>query len=147
MKKQLKHFLFPLRGLGGLYIAAVLCMSASCIKEDRTTVVFGTVKDDVGRPIEGIEMVLYGEKGVLGSRATLLKTIRTDATGNYNITADIPKDYHSGNILCNFFNDPKIGQIYDSTKGDIFFNKSLSQECCRASVGQKSQYDFILVRK
>jgi hypothetical protein len=138
MKQRLKSW---------LYVAVVLCMSVSCKKQDRTTVVFGTVKDDAGKPIAGLEMNLYGEKGLLGSRATLLKTAKTDVKGEYSITTEIPKDYHSGNVICNFFNDPNFYGVFDSTKGDIFFNGQNIKDCCSVSVGQKNQYDWVLVRK
>ena len=128
-------------------MAVVLGMSVSCKTNDRTTVVFGTVKDDLGKPVAGVEMNLYGEKGILGSRATLLKTSRTDTKGEYAITTEIPKDYHSGNVLCNFFNDAKFYGVFDSSKGDILFNGQATKDCCPVSVGQKSQYDFVLVRK
>ena len=138
MKKQLKSL---------LYVAAVLCMSVSCKTDDRTTIVFGTVKDDLGKPVAGVEMNLYGEKGILGSRATLLKTTQTDTKGEYSITTEMPKDYHTGNVICNFFNDAKFLGVFDSSKGDILLNGQTTKDCCATKIGQKSQYDFVLVRR
>ncbi len=124
-------------------MAAVLCMSVSCKKQDRTTVVFGTVKDDAGKPIEGVEINLYGENGVLGSRNTLLKTTKTDTKGEYNITADIPKDYHSGDLI--WTQNITLSEKYTSSK--LYFNGNETRDCCSVSVGQKSQYDLVLFRK
>jgi hypothetical protein len=128
-----------------LYMAGLLCMSVSCKKEDRTTVVFGKVTNDINQPIEGVEMVLYGEKGILGSRSTRLKSTLTDAKGEYTITTEIPTDYHSGSINCEWFRDPKFYNMY--TDGALYFNGQQTQECCPLRVGTKSQYDFGLVRK
>ena len=138
MKKQLK----PL-----LYVAAVLCMSVSCKTNDRTTVVFGTVKDDLGKPIAGIGMVLYGEKGAFQSRSTPIKTAATDAKGEYIITHEISKEYHSGTIIPDWSNVDK--PLYDKYKevSDVSFNGRSTKECCPVSVGQKSQYDFVFVRR
>ena len=129
------------------YAAVVLGLSLSCKKQDRTTIVFGTVKDNLGKPIVGVDMNLYGEKGVLGSRAKLLKTVQTDTKGEYSITTEIPKDYHSGDVICNFFNDAKFYGTFDSNKGDIFFNGQATRYCCSIIIGQKNQYDWILFRK
>ena len=130
-----------------LYVAVVLGLSVSCKKQDRTTIVFGTVKDNLGKPIVGVDMNLYREKGILGSRAKLLKTVQTDTKGEYSITTEIPKDYHSGDVLCNFFNDAKFYGIFDSNKGDIIFNGQATKDCCSVKIGQKNQYDWILFRK
>jgi hypothetical protein len=130
-----------------LYIAAVLCMSVSCKKQDRTTVVFGTVKDDLGKPIAGIEIVLYGKKGALQSRNVLIKTSATDVKGEYVITHEISKEYHSGDIIPDWFNIDK--PLYDKYKevSSVSFNGYLTKDCCPVSIGEKSQYDFVLVRK
>ena len=150
MKNNENNFLSPHRGLGsdrrcGLLIA-LLALTLSCKKEDRTTVVFGTVKNEINQPIEGIEMVLYGEKGILASRSTELKSTKTNAQGEYTITAEISKDYHSGSVLYNWYGKPPL---YDTYKGGggIYFNGQKTQDCCPLVVGQKSQYDFVLERK
>ena len=135
MKKQWK-FCF--------YAAFVLCMSASCIKEDRTTVVFGTVKDDVNNPIAGADVELNGVKGVFQGRSTFLKTTRTDAKGEYSITAEIPKEFHSGNID---FTPNKITDKYSDFGAKLYLNGNQTKDCCRVPVGQKSQYDLVLLRK
>ena len=143
MKKQRKQFATPL-GVRGLLLITLLTLS--CKKEDRTTVVFGTVKNEINQPIEGIEMVLYGEKGILASNHKQLKSAKTDAKGEYTITVEISKDYHSGSVVYNWFGTPPL---YDTYKGGagVYFNGQLTQDCCPLVVGQKSQYDFVLERK
>ena len=71
MKKQWKHFLFPLRGLGGFYVAAVLCMSASCQKEEATNLdlntdcfrygVYHRFDDGKGKIIDGEKEKIVGK--------------------------------------------------------------------------------------
>lgn len=88
---------------------------------------------------------LYGEKGILASRHTPLKTTYTDAKGEYSITTEISTDYHSGNIICDSFN--KLSDKYDYTTGTLYFNGQQTKECCPVNVGSKNQYDFGLTRK
>ena len=138
MKKQWKQFATPLGAMGLLLITL---LTLSCKKQDRTTVVFGTVKDEKNQPIKGVEMQLYGEKGVLGSRATLLKATETDAKGEYSITAEISKDYHSGGLGFN------ASTLNNYEGGRLYFNSQETKECCPIQVGLKSKYDWIFFRK
>ena len=136
MKKQLK----PL-----LYVAVVLGMSVSCKTNDRTTIVFGTVKDDLGKPIVGMPVELYGEKGILGSRSALLKATKTDTKGEYNVTTEIPKDYLSGDVF--FQPDEKLSEQYSFFEIQVYFNEQKTSGCCIVKIGQKNQYDLIFTRK
>ena len=124
----------------------LLALSLSCKKQDRTTVVFGTVKDEINQPIEGIEMVLYGEKGIFASQSTELKSTKTDARGQYTITTEISKDYHSGSVLYNWYGKPPLYDTYKREEA-VYFNSQKTQDCCPLVVGKRSQYDFVLVRK
>lgn len=145
MKKQWKLFIPPLGARGLLYAAAVMFMTLSCKKQDRTTVVFGTVKDDLGKPIAGVEMNLYGNKGAFAAQLTLLKTAKTDTKGEYSITIDISKDYHSGDLDLNF--DMELREQYTNSPSRLYFNGNETRDCCRVSIGQKNQYDWVLFRK
>ncbi|TAH14055.1 MAG: hypothetical protein EAZ14_04685 [Runella slithyformis] len=136
MKRKLKNL---------LYVAAVLLMSVSCKKEDRTTVVFGTVKDDLGKPIAGLEVELWGVKSSFAGKFTFLKTSKTDMKGEYSITTEIPKDYNFGNLK--FSPDEKILDKYNTSVSTLYFNGNETRDCCSVSVGQKSQYDLVLFRK
>lgn len=128
-----------------LYVALLIGSVAGCKKEDRTIVVFGKVTNDINQPIEGVEMVLYGEKGILGSRSTRLKSTLTDAKGEYTITTEIPTDYHSGDTGYEW-NNSALPNKY-SGGGGVYFNGQQTQNCCSVKIGTKSQYDFGLVRK
>ena len=131
MKGQLKPW---------LYVAVVLGMSMSCKTNDRTTVVFGTVKDDLGKPIVGVEIRLNGEKGGFGSQQRFLKATKTDTKGEYNVTTEIPKDYHSGDLYLD--PDMKLGKQYSSSR--LYFNGNETNDCCGVTIGQKNQYDWVL---
>ena len=136
----MKHIMKPL-----LYAAVVLGMSVSCKTNDRTTVVFGTVKDDLDNPIAGVDVELYGVKGAFAARLTSLKSTKTDTKGEYSITAEISKDYHSGDII--FRPNEKLLEKYTTSPSRLYFNGNETKDCCRVTIGQKNQYDRILFRK
>ena len=128
----------------GLLIA-LLALTLSCKKEDRTTVVFGTVKNDINQPIEGVDVELYGVKGAFAAQLTFLKTTQTDAKGEYSITTEISKEYHSGDL--DFVSNGKILDKYSNLGSKLYFNGNQTKDCCRVSISQKNQYDLVLVRK
>ena len=131
MKKQWKQF---------LYVAAVLCVNTSCLFNDRTTIVFGTVKDNFGVPVAGVDVELYGVKGVFAAQVTPLRTTQTDAKGEYSITIEMPKEYNSGDIDFVFKNNMSFR--YSNIKSILYYNKNETKNCCRVEIGQKNQYDL-----
>jgi hypothetical protein len=146
MKRRWKSFFIPPSGVRGLiYIAGVLCMSVSCKTKDRTTMVFGTVKNEINQPIEGITVLLLGEKGILASQSRELTRTKTNKQGEYSLTTDIPKEFHSGNVVCNRLGDMDLSNQYG--EGPVFINGQQTKNCCRVTIGQKAQYDFILIRR
>ena len=127
-----------------IYSALIACVGISCKKEDRTTIVFGKVTDEINQPVKGVEIAIYGEKGILAARVTRLKNALTDANGEYTITVEIPKDYHSGDMNIEF----QTNNLWEKyTGGPVYLNGNEIRDCCLVTVGQKSQYDFGLVRK
>jgi hypothetical protein len=88
-----------------LYTALLMCTSVSCqIGIDRTTQILGTVTDnDTGKPIEGLELWIQGESGILASNATTLTSILTDKNGEYFITLTPSKDYHTLGVSNRYF--------------------------------------------
>ena len=128
-----------------LYAVVVLGMSVSCKTNDRTTMIFGTVKDNLGKPIVGVDVELYGVKGAFAARLTLLKTTQTDIEGEYSITAEISKDYHTGDII--FRPNEKLLEKYTTSPSRLYFNGNETKDCCRVTIGQKNQYDLVLFRK
>ena len=130
-----------------IYSILIAYIGISCKKQDRTTIVFGKVTNEINQPIQGVNMALYGEKGILASRSTKLKNAITDANGEYTITVEIPKEYHSGSVDCLWYDNPILDKLYTENGGVLYFNGNETRDCCPLIVGQKSQYDFGLVRK
>jgi hypothetical protein len=127
-----------------IYAAALLGCAVSCAKEDRTTQIFGTVTDnDTGKPIEGLELWIQGESGILTSNATTLTSILTDKNGEYFITTTPAKDYHTLAVSNKYF----LNQDFKKKYGDvnILFNQVGTNNCCPVYIGQKNQYDFKMI--
>jgi hypothetical protein len=125
-----------------IYAAALIGCAVSCAKEDRTTVVYGKITDDVNQPVEGVEIKLFGEKGITSSISTLLKATYTDKKGEYTITYEVSTDFHSGKIHIYPSSDK-----YDINTGTLYFNGQETKECCPLEIGKKNQYDLVLVKK
>ncbi|MDF7820198.1 hypothetical protein P1X15_21440 [Runella sp. MFBS21] len=140
MKKLLKTL---------LYAVAVLCLTEGCFSapfQSRTTTIFGTVTDnDTKLPVSNLEIVIYGQKGVLGSVSSDLKKVSTDSNGKYNVDVDAPKEFHSLGVGNNFDSDKSLVVQYRDYL--IFLNGQQTQNCCRVEIGSKTQYDFIMIPK
>jgi hypothetical protein len=129
-----------------LYTALFICTAVSCQTiADRTTTVYGTVKDEQGLPVKGVELEIAGEKGTLTSHPTLLKTVYSDSKGEYTITAEIPTEYHSAKINNRWFTDLDILQKY--TGYSLYFNGNSTKDCCRLDIGKKNEYSFVMIKK
>lgn len=145
-------FIPPLGGQTGLargllYAAAVLLLTQGCFSnpfKSRKTTIFGTVTDfDTKLPVDSVEISIDGEKGILGSVSSPLKTVFTDADGKYNIVIDAPKEFHSLTVV-NLWDR----KFYPKYRGyQIFLNGQQTQNCCRVEIGSKTQYDFIMLPK
>lgn len=129
------------------YAGVVMLLTEGCFSspfKSRTTTVFGTVTDnDTKLPVNSLEIVIYGEKGVLGYVSRDLKTVYTDSNGKYNVVVDAPKEFHSlgvGNLWDRKFN---------SKYRDFFSYKDSNRVnyCCPVEIGTKTQYDFIMLPK
>lgn len=109
--------------------------------KSRTTTVFGTVTDnDTKLPVSNLEIVIYGEKGVLGSVSRDLEKVYTDSNGKYNVTIDASKEYHTLGV----------GNNYDVNKYSdylLFLNGEQTNFCCPVNIGSKTQYDFMMLPK
>lgn len=116
-----------------------------CKKKDRVTVVFGTVKDENKKPISGITLVASGERGVFGSVSARLMFAITDINGEYSLTVDVPKEYHSLHIYNKWFDDTNYVKKYK--EGQVLFNGVPITDCCPTIIGQKNQYDFIMITR
>jgi hypothetical protein len=114
------------------------------LKQDRTTVIYGTITDKNQEPVDSILVLLDGVKGF---KYETLKQVYSDEAGNYELVVEVPKKYGSVNILIPFgsMTNPKYQKNYkDFTlrKNDVATNN-----CCFATVGQKTKYDFQLITR
>jgi hypothetical protein len=129
----------------GLCMVSVLLLTESCFStpfQNRKTTVFGTVKNEMNQPIEGVPVVLRGEKGILGSQTQELTRVETNNQGEYSLTTDIQKEFHSGQVML----EPSI--LFGKYEGEsIYINGQKTKDCCLVVVGQKTQYDWVLRRK
>jgi hypothetical protein len=129
-----------------LYTALLMCNAVSCQTiADRTTTVYGTVKDEQDLPVKGIELSVYGEKGILASHPTLLKRVYSDSKGEYTVTVEIPTEYHSGDISNRWFTDLDILKKYSDY--NVYFNGQRTGSCCRLDIGKKNEYNFVMIKK
>jgi hypothetical protein len=130
-----------------LYTALLICNAVSCqIGIDRTTQILGTVTDnDTGKPIEGLELWIQGESGILASQAVILTTLKTDKNGEYFISLTPSKDYHSLKISNRFINNSLFEDKYKTYL--VSYNNIPNNGCCIVRIGEKNQYDYKMVSK
>jgi hypothetical protein len=129
-----------------LYTVLLMCNAVSCQTiADRTTTVYGTVKDEQDLPVKGVELSVYGEKGILASHPTLLKRVYSDSKGEYNVTVEIPTEYHSGNISNRWFTEIIYLDLYSGSMS--FFNGQRTGNCCSLDIGKKNEYNFVMIKK
>lgn len=126
-----------------LLFFVLIFLYVGCIKQDRVTVVFGTVKDQNKKPIPGVLIVASGERGVLGSVSQRLMFAATDVNGEYSMTVDVSKDYHSLHIYNKWFEDTNYAKKYKEE--EILLNGSPLTDCCPAVIGEKNQFDYIML--
>ena len=113
-----------------------------CEKE-KVTVLYGTVTDKNKQPVDSILVIV---EGVQFTKYTHLGEALTDENGAYSITITSRK-YSVVDIIIPFWptQNPKYMRDYDSffvTKNDVKTNN-----CCTATAGKKTKYDFELISK
>jgi hypothetical protein len=129
-----------------LYTALLMCNAVSCQTiADRTTTVYGTVKDEQDLPVKGVELSVYGEKGILASHPTLLKRVYSDSKGEYTVTVEIPTEYHSANVNNRWFTEIIYLDLYSGSIS--FFNGQRTGSYCRLDIGKKNEYNFMMIKK
>ena len=132
-----------------LYAAGMLLMTEGCFYDptkSRTTTVFGTVTDfDTKLPVSNVEIVIYGQKGILGSVTSDLKIVSTDANGRYNVVVNAPKEFHSLGVANGLVHD--INLVVKYRDYQTFLNGQRTGNCCKVEIGSKTQYDFIMLPK
>jgi hypothetical protein len=140
----MKRLLKPL-----LYAAAVLSITEGCFFspfKSWTTTVFGRVTDnDTKLPVDSVQIMITGEKGVVASNADELKIIYTDKQGYYSTTINVPNGYHKITVLNRYFDKLKYTLTY---RGYFSYkDRNRIDYCCPAEIGSKTQYDFIMLPK
>jgi hypothetical protein len=126
-----------------IFFLSISVMLTSCfLKQDRTTVIYGTITDQNQQTVDSILVLVDGTKFLTHEQ---LKQVYSDENGNYELVVEVPKKYGSVNILIPFgsMTNPKYQKNY---KGfSLHKNDVATNNCCFATVGQKTKYDFQLI--
>lgn len=129
------------------FIILLLTGVSSCIfkDQDRTTQVFGTVTNDINQPVARVPILISGKLGFLSTKEKDLTTVFTDTNGKYSATLEVPKGYHSLEINNMWFYDDMLANKYRNHVSSG--NQKQASSCCRAEIGEKTQFDFVLILK
>jgi hypothetical protein len=123
----------------------IAVMLTSCfLKQDRTTVIYGTITDQHREPVDSIMVQIDGVKGF---KYETLKQVYSDEKGKYELVVEVLKRFGSANVVVPFglVDNPK----YDTYYKGIYIkrNDKATYNCCSAAIGQKTKYDFQLLAK
>ena len=123
-------------------ILATTLLSSCFLKQDRTTTVYGTITDQNGEPVDSIVVIF---KGVKNFKYDSLNGAYSNSKGEFAILQEVPKKYYTVNILIPFGSsiNPKFQKNFKDYK--IYKNDNQTSNCCTASIGQKTKYDFQLI--
>jgi hypothetical protein len=125
-------------------LAATALLNACFLKQDRTTVVYGTITDGKGQPVDSIMVVMQGKHFL--TYETLASTY-SDQSGNYELSSDVPKKFNAVNSLIPALpkDNPKFQNQFESFKA--LRDTKPTANCCNSDVGKKTRYDFQLKSK
>ncbi|KAA0991871.1 carboxypeptidase regulatory-like domain-containing protein [Dyadobacter aurulentus] len=125
-------------------VCLTFLLSHCFLKQDRTTVVYGTITDEKGQPVDSILVVIKGAQGFKYER---LKEVYSGKDGSYELVVDVPRKYGSANVTVPFgsYENPKYDKNYKGKR--TFKNDQFTKNCCSASIGNKTKYDFQLIPK
>ncbi|WP_439555581.1 hypothetical protein [Dyadobacter sp.] len=136
--KSLRKLHFPAM----LAVIFLGCLMDSCfLKQDRTTVVYGTITDEKGQAVDSIMVICQGKRMLTYE---LLATTYSDKNGKYELLIDVPKKFVAINAGIPSFpvENPKFHRKYVSY--GVLKNGKVTTDCCNSDVGTKTQYDFQL---
>jgi hypothetical protein len=127
-----------------LHLVLIFQLSGCFLKQDRTTVVYGTITDQDGQPVDSIFIIIQGSKHV---GYQIFDKQYTDEEGNYELVAEIPRKSKSTNVVIPFslVENPKFQKDFKDYV--IYKNDVRTNNCCNLSIGQKTKYDFQLIPK
>lgn len=129
-----------------LLFGSILLFLTNCLyKQDRTTVIYGTITDQNQQPVDSILVTLEGIAPI--SHFKTLKTVYSDSLGNFEIVAEVPKKYSQTSVGVPWWpiENPKFQKYFKGFK--IHKNDEPINDCCSAIVGEKTKYDFQLIAK
>jgi hypothetical protein len=125
-----------------LLFGLVFLLTSCFLKQDRTTVIYGTITDQNQQPVDSILVLVDGTKFLTHEQ---LKQVYSDENGNYELVVEVPKKFGAVNVLIPFGSsiNPKYQKNYKGKK--TFRDDKFTSNCCSASIGQKTKYDFQLI--
>ncbi|RRB02809.1 hypothetical protein [Larkinella rosea] len=130
-----------------LALTLVSCEKCEIYPErpNSNTVIFGRVTDEKnGLPVEGLEVQLIGTKKFiyLVSSKILTKSV-SDRDGKYQIELNVSKEIGELSLFPQLYFTSKDSTLYI---GHIV-NGDRMNSCCPASIGQRTEYNFQLIRR
>jgi hypothetical protein len=122
----------------------LMLLANSCKMGDRTTVIYGKVTDQNNEPVDSI---LVTASGLWYLNIEVVKEIYTDENGDYELVIEAAKKYTALDIVIPYVpvENPKFQWNYDVDK--VFKNDVRTNNCCMASIGGKTKWDFQLKPK
>jgi len=127
-----------------MHFTLIIQLSSCFLKQDRTTTVYGTITDQDGEPVDSILIVFAG---VQGFKYDSLAGSYSNSKGKFETVLEIPKKYHTTNVVIPFGSsiNPKFQKNFKDYR--IYKNDNQTNNCCIATIGQKTKYDFQLIPK
>jgi hypothetical protein len=90
----------------------IAVMLTSCfLKQDRTTVIYGTITDQHREPVD---IIMVQVDGVKGFKYETLKQVYSDENGKYELVVEVPKRFGSVDVAIPFgsLRNPKFQKNY-----------------------------------
>jgi hypothetical protein len=98
---------------GLLLIVILLCTSSIEAKQkDDTITVHGRVTDNYGEPLEGAAVQFFARYGYHGTDIRLIKSVVTDAEGNYSVTGISYPGAYMVFAECKGFKNTEISRVF-----------------------------------
>lgn len=125
-------------------LCLALFLNSCFLKQDRTTVVYGTITDEKGQPVDSILVLVKGREW---SKGTTLSQTFSNSSGEYELLLDVPKKFDGVDVIIPFGSiiNPKFQSLFK----DFYVKKNgqSTNNCCIAQIGEKTRYDFKLIAR
>ncbi|MCF2443522.1 carboxypeptidase-like regulatory domain-containing protein [Dyadobacter sp. CY345] len=130
--------------LSSFFFINILAVTSACKDQQyRTSSVYGHISDEDGNPVDSIVVTLHASEFI---REKELGSVLSDENGDYEITADVPNGYSYLSVNSPFVKNPKFVAFYQGFSA-IYKNDVQTSNCCNATVGERTKYDFKLMPK